>query len=100
MSEIFIVGLLFGGGIVVALICLIVASLGRRSRVTKGVLCGCAIAALVSQGGCWVMASDIGQGTGGGNGGSGGLVGIVVLALVVAVFWTMMLMSKGSEKKS
>lgn len=96
MGELIAVGLLVGGGFVVAVILLVVASFGKRSRVTRGVLCGLAFVALALQGGCWMIATSIGRATGGGGG--DGLVVIVMLALIVAVVWACAVMSKGGKE--
>lgn len=93
MSELLILGLLFGGGFVLALLFLLSATFGARSRARRGVLCGLAFAALVAQGGCWMTAMSIGGATGGG-GGSGGLLLAVVVGFLVAFLWTSVLLEK------
>jgi hypothetical protein len=89
MGDLLAICLLFGGGIVAAVICLIVATLARRSKVAKRILCASAFVALVLQAGCWSVASSIGRATGGGD--SEVWISIIGIAAVIAFIWTLLI---------
>ncbi|MBW8782766.1 MAG: hypothetical protein JF599_12895 [Verrucomicrobia bacterium] len=73
-----------------ALILLIIATI-NKTRTTRIVLCSFAILALLAQGGCWVAANGFGRATGGG--GNSTLGTVVFFALLVALFWSVVLIA-------
>ena len=80
---------LYGGGLITALVFMAFATrrLSRSSVITFSVL---ALISLIAQGGCWHMATGIGQATGGAP--SSGWVAITAGSFVILVCWFLFLL--------
>ena len=86
--------LLYGGGLVIALIALIIATF-RNSRTARVWFSVVACLALVAQGGCWKIASDIGSATGGSGGGS--VAALMTFAGAIALVWSIVLIASAGS---
>jgi hypothetical protein len=89
MGSALVIGLLWGGGIVLALIFMVIASLAWDSEGFRRTLYWLTFFALLAQGGCWYMAEGIGRALGGG--GDSRLQSIVLIAGGVAFVWALVL---------
>lgn len=91
-----VVVLLYGGGFAIALIALLIATFrkSRRSRVWLSIV---AALALIAQGGCWKIASDIGNAT---SGAGGSIVGLMMFVGAVALVWSVVLIASGGNPES
>ena len=92
-----IVVLLYGGGLAVALIALLIATF-RKSRAARIWLSVVACLALLAQGGCWKIASDIGNATGGSGGGS--VAALMIFAGAIALVWSVVLIASAGSSVS
>lgn len=91
-----IIGLLYGGGFAVAFAALVIASF-RRSRSARIALGSIAIVALVAQGGCWHLASEIGRATGGGG---GSVIPLMLLVGGAALVWSVVLIASTKGERT
>ena len=87
--EILVIVLLYGGGLLVATICMILATRGADSIISIMIYTALAVGCLFAQRSCWHIASDIGRATGGGS--SGNITRIPEIGIGICVIWTAIL---------
>ena len=92
--ELLIIFLLVGGGFLIALGTLVLASF-KKSRRTRVGLCSVALVGLIAQGACWLRAVGIGKATSGGGGDAA--LGVVLLAGIIWLAWSALLIAGGKS---
>ena len=91
-----IVGLLYGGGIVVLFLALLGATPKWQSKYLRRAFCTIAVIAWLLQAGCWKIASNIGGATGGG--GDGTTDSILIVSALAAVIWMILIFRAESQR--
>lgn len=89
LMEFLLIALLYGGGLLVATICMIFANRGADSIVRIVIYTALAVGCLFAQRSCWHVASDIGQATAGGS--SGNITRIPEIGIGICIIWTVIL---------
>jgi hypothetical protein len=87
LGALLLFGGLYGGGIIVAFVCLLAITPRWRWKLLRLFLWVIALLGLVFQGGCWYLAYGIGSATGGGTNDDLQKT-IMVFATIIFVFWS------------
>ena len=87
--EILLIALLYGGGLLIATVFMVLATRASDSIIRILVCTALALGCLFAQRGCWEIASNIGRATGGGS--TGDITMIPEFGIAVCVIWTAVL---------
>jgi len=88
LGALLLFGGLYGGGIIVTFTCLLIITPRWKWKILRLCLWGIALVGLVFQGGCWYLASEIGNASGGGGTNDNSWKTIMLFATIIFLFWS------------